>query len=57
MDPMQKWYDFPYLAIDDANDVVLDKWPAEWRNTMDFGVGGSKSTAHNKKEEAKLKMA
>jgi len=54
---MEKWYDFPYLAIDDAKDVVLDKWPAEWYTTMDFRVGGSKSTKQNKKEEAKLKMA
>jgi len=53
---MQKWYDLMYLATDDAIDAVLDQCPEEWRTTMDLVVGGSKSSAQKKKEEAKLKM-
>ena len=55
-DPTQKWYDLPSLAMDDTIDVVLDRWPAEWHTTIDLAVGGSKSVAQRKKEEAKLKM-
>lgn len=36
--------------------MVLDQWPTEWCTTIDLVVGGSKSTAQKKKEEAKLKM-
>ena len=43
-DPAQKWHDFPYLATDDAIDVVLDKWSAEWHTTMELAVGGRNST-------------
>lgn len=56
-DPAKKWYSFPYLAIDDAIDVVFDKWPTEWHTSMDLAVGGRKFAAQKKKEEAKLKMA
>ena len=54
-DPVKKWYDFPYLATDDAIDTMLDQWLAEWCFTTDLAVGGSKS-AMQKKKEAKLKM-
>ena len=43
--------------MDDIIDVVLDQWSTEWLTTMDLAIGGSKSTAQKKKEEAKLKMA
>ena len=43
-DPMQKWYNFPYLEMDDAIDAVLDQWSVEWHTTMDLAVGGSKFT-------------
>jgi len=56
-DPAQKWYDLPYLAMDCAIDATLDQWLAEWRTTTDLAVGGSKSAAQKRKEEAKLKMA
>ena len=46
-----------YLAKDDAIDAVLDKWLAEWHTTTNLAVGGSKSAAQKKKDEAKLKMA
>ena len=52
----QKWYDLPYLAIDDAIDAVLNQWPVEWHATTDLEVGGRNSAAQRKKEEAKLKM-
>lgn len=56
-DPTQKWHDFPYLAMDDVIDVVLDQWLTEWRTITDLVVGRSKSAMQKKKEEAKLKMA
>lgn len=43
--------------MDDAIDVVLDKWPTEWCTPTDWVVGGSKSSTQKKKDEAKLKMA
>lgn len=55
-DPVQKWYDFPYLATDDAINAVLDKCPVEWRTTKDFAIGGSKFAAQENKDEANLKM-
>lgn len=55
-DPAQKWYDLPYLAMDDVIDAVLDQWPTEWRTTTDLAMGGSKYTTQRKKEEAKIKM-
>jgi len=54
---VQKWYNLPYLATYDAINAMLDKWSAEWCTTTKLLVGGSKSTALKKKEEAKLKMA
>lgn len=55
-DPVQKLYDLPYLATHDAIDVVLDRWPAEWRTTTYLVVRGSNSTTQKNKEEAKLKV-
>lgn len=55
-DPMQKWYDLPYLETDDAIDAVVDRWPTEWCTKTDLAVRGSKFFALRKKEEAKLKM-
>jgi len=55
-DPVQTWYDLPYLAKNDAIDAVLDRWSAEWHTIADLVVGGSKSVAQRKKDEAKLKM-
>ena len=46
-----------YLATNIAINAVLDKWSAEWHTTTDLAVGGSKSAAQKKKEEAKFKMA
>jgi len=45
------------LASDDAIDVVLDRWPVEWRTTSHLAVGSSKSVTQHKNEEAKLKKA
>ena len=50
------WYDLPYLEMDDAIDAVLDHWLTEWRTIIDLAVGGRKSSAQCKEEEAKLKM-
>lgn len=55
-EPVQKWYDFPCVEIDDAIDTVLDQWPVEWHATTKMEVGGRKSIAQRKNEEAKLKM-
>jgi len=55
-DPSQKWYNLPYLAMNDAINAVLDTWPAEWHTTTDLAIDGSKSDAQ-KKKEANLKMA
>lgn len=55
-DPAQKWYDLPYLAIVDAIDTILDRWPVEWCTKIDLAVGGSKFATQRKKEEAKLMM-
>jgi len=56
-EPTQELHNFLYLAIDDAIDVGLDKWLAEWRTTMDLAMGGSNSTAQKKKDETNLNMA
>jgi len=42
--------------MDNAIDAVLDQRLTEWQTTTDLAVGGIKSTAQKKKEEAKLKM-
>jgi len=42
-DPKKKWYDLPYLAMDDAIITVLESWPAEWRTALDLSAGSSKS--------------
>lgn len=55
-DLVQKWYHLPYLATNDAIDLVLDKWPVVWHSTKDMAVGRRKSAMYKKKEEAKLKM-
>ena len=55
-DPAKTWYDLPYLATDDAIDVVLDRWSTEWCTTSDLVVRARKSTTQRKKEEAKIKM-
>ena len=44
-DPAHKWYDLTYLAMDDAIDVVIDQWLAEWHATTDLVVGGIKYAA------------
>lgn len=41
-DPTQNWYDLHYFQMDDAIDVVLNQWLAEWCTTTDLAVGGSK---------------
>lgn len=51
-----KWYDFPYLAMDDAIQAFIDNWPTEWNNASDLTAGSSKTLAEQKKEEAKLNM-
>ena len=43
-DPVHKWYDLHYLAMDDAIDAVIDQWLAEWHATTKLVVGGRKST-------------
>jgi len=47
-DPAQKWYDLPYLAIDDAIDEVLDKWSVEW---CYHGLGGGWKQVYYTEEE------
>jgi len=55
-DPNQKWYDLPYLAMNNAITVVLESWPSEWRMASNLLVGSSKSVAKQKKEETRHKM-
>ena len=55
-DPEKKWYDLPYLEMDDAIIAILESWPADWRTVSYFSAWSSKSIAKWKKEEARLKM-
>ena len=55
-DPVQKWYDLPYLETDDDIDAILDQWLEKWCTIADLAVGGRNSAAQRKKEEAKLRM-
>ena len=41
-DSKHKWYDLPYLAIDDAIAIVLEHWLVEWCTTSDLSVGSNK---------------
>lgn len=55
-DPEHKWYDIPYLVMDDSIVAVLDHWSVEWRMASDLSVGSSKSAGKQKKEEAQSRM-
>lgn len=48
-DPQQKWFDLPYLAMDDATQEVIKRWSADWHSLFDLAAGSSTE----KKEAAK----
>lgn len=55
-DLKKKWYDIPYLAMDDATAMVLESWPSEWRTTSDLSARSSNSAVKQEKREARLKI-
>ena len=55
-DPDHKWYDFPYLATDDALAAVLKRWLEDWCITSDLSVRSSKSVEMQKKEAVRLRV-
>ena len=42
-DPEHNWHDLPYLAIDDAIQVVLDSWMTKWHTASNLTTGSSKT--------------
>ena len=56
-DPVKKWNELPYLAIDDVIFAVLESWSLEWRAPANSMMESEKSIAQRKKEEEKLSMA
>lgn len=55
-DPEQKWFDLPYLAIDDEIQELIQRWPIDWHSPFDLDAGTSKgvgSSMERKKEEVK----
>lgn len=50
-DPNQMWTTLPFIAIDEAIDVVLDTWPLEWHRPD--AVEHDEATISKQKAEAK----
>lgn len=49
-DPDKKWFNLPYLAIDDVIAEVIKCWPTKWHSTSDEAIRTSKSWRKRKRK-------
>jgi len=55
-DPDHKWFELPYLDMNDTIAEVIKRWLAYWDVPSDEAVGTSKSAEKTKKEVTKQKV-